>query len=246
MPALSAAQLVMLSCASQRDDGAVDPAQSRRGGAAKTVASLLLRNLLAEIESRPGMPVWRRSDTDEALSLVITTAGKLLIGIDEEAEGEEARGVQPATAGAEANLESPAQQDSEIAPTLDEAPSFSSEMSPRETGATAVASSLLETTATADMAVLQSPPARSGTKRALVIAMLSEGHGASLAEIIDATNWLPHTTRAALTVLRHQGYIIERFCDDEQKTRYRIVVARASADRPAVAENPAHEAAEAV
>lgn len=35
-----------------------------------------------------------------------------------------------------------------------------------------------------------------------VIALLSREQGATLAELIEATGWLPHTTRAALTGLR--------------------------------------------
>ena len=34
--------------------------------------------------------------------------------------------------------------------------------------------------------------------------------GASLAVMIEATGWLPHTTRAALTRLRQKGYAIEQ------------------------------------
>ncbi len=48
------------------------------------------------------------------------------------------------------------------------------------------------------------------TKSAAVIALLSRPDGATLAELIAATDWLPHTTRAALTGLRKKGYRIER------------------------------------
>lgn len=44
------------------------------------------------------------------------------------------------------------------------------------------------------------------TKRALVLNLLSRQQGATLAELIDATGWLPHTTRAALTGLRKKGH----------------------------------------
>jgi hypothetical protein len=47
---------------------------------------------------------------------------------------------------------------------------------------------------------------REGTKMARVIGLLQRGDGATLAELIAATNWLPHTTRAALTGLRKRGY----------------------------------------
>ncbi len=40
--------------------------------------------------------------------------------------------------------------------------------------------------------------------------------------MIEATNWLPHTTRAALTGLRKKGHEIERSKRDDT-TCYRIV-----------------------
>jgi hypothetical protein len=52
------------------------------------------------------------------------------------------------------------------------------------------------------------PPAR--TKTAEVLALLTRGEGATLAELVAATHWLPHTTRAALTGLRKKGHAIER------------------------------------
>jgi hypothetical protein len=51
---------------------------------------------------------------------------------------------------------------------------------------------------------------REGTKIAQVIGLLQRDHGATLDELIAATGWLPHTSRAALTGLRKRGYLIER------------------------------------
>ena len=41
-----------------------------------------------------------------------------------------------------------------------------------------------------------------------MIALLQRGDGATLAELVAATGWLPHTTRAALTGLRKRGYAV--------------------------------------
>ena len=49
---------------------------------------------------------------------------------------------------------------------------------------------------------------RGGTKIAQVIELLQRGDGATLAELVAATGWLPHTTRAALTSLRKRGYAV--------------------------------------
>jgi len=64
---------------------------------------------------------------------------------------------------------------------------------------------------------------RDGSKQALVISMLSKKGGASIDALIDATGWLPHTTRAALTGLRRRGFEIERSRDDDAPSVYRIV-----------------------
>ena len=50
--------------------------------------------------------------------------------------------------------------------------------------------------------------AKPQTKRALLISMLQREEGATLAQLVEATSWLPHTTRAALTGLRKKGHVI--------------------------------------
>jgi hypothetical protein len=51
---------------------------------------------------------------------------------------------------------------------------------------------------------------REGSKISKVVALLERDSGATLEELIAATGWLPHTSRAALTGLRKRGYAIER------------------------------------
>jgi len=52
------------------------------------------------------------------------------------------------------------------------------------------------------------------SKIAGVITLLERPAGATLLELVDATDWLPHTIRAAMTGLRHKGYAIERSSRD--------------------------------
>jgi hypothetical protein len=52
-------------------------------------------------------------------------------------------------------------------------------------------------------------PARGSTKQAIVIGLLQRQKGASLADLVAATGWLPHTTRAALTRLRQAGHVLD-------------------------------------
>jgi len=62
------------------------------------------------------------------------------------------------------------------------------------------------------------------SKTEAVLALLRRDGGATTAELIDATAWLPHTTRAALTGLRKKGHVIERTKRGDE-TCYRITAA---------------------
>jgi hypothetical protein len=63
---------------------------------------------------------------------------------------------------------------------------------------------------------------RSGSKQALIMKMLSRKAGATLEALVDATGWLPHTTRAALTGLRKRGYTVLLERQDGKPSHYRI------------------------
>ena len=71
---------------------------------------------------------------------------------------------------------------------------------------------------------------RPGSKRALIIELLRRNDGASLDELVAATGWLPHTSRAALTGLRHKGFVLEKSLRPDGKSIYRIAEA-ATEDR---------------
>ncbi len=86
-------------------------------------------------------------------------------------------------------------------------------------------------------------------KIAQVIALLEGPGGATLAELVAATGWLPHTTRAALTGLRkrrafNRSDMLERrrpvmhrwaaFLDGETETAAKVVsISRRKRDAPA-------------
>ena len=53
-------------------------------------------------------------------------------------------------------------------------------------------------------------PAPRITKSAMVLELLGREGGATLDELIAATGWLPHTTRAALTGLRKKGHTLTK------------------------------------
>lgn len=62
---------------------------------------------------------------------------------------------------------------------------------------------------------------KSGSKIEKVIVLMRRKNGASLDEMIKATGWLPHTTRAALSGLRKKGHRIVRTMDSDV-SRYTI------------------------
>jgi hypothetical protein len=175
MAKLTDTQLIVLSKAATRDDGAgTVPDRINKTAAAKISASLVARRLMREVRAKPGMPVWRQDENGRSISLVITKTGCDAIGV------EEASASRPQAASK-----------------------------------------------TGDEVIVEEKPSsaapRPGSKQALVVGMLAKEDGATLDALIEATGWLPHTTRAALTGLRKRGYSLERTRDGEKGSVYRIV-----------------------
>ncbi len=75
-----------------------------------------------------------------------------------------------------------------------------------------------------DRAALRVP--RSGTKISTVIEMLGRDMGATIDELVAATGWLPHTTRAALTGLRKRGFEIDRRKATDQHASAYVIAER--------------------
>lgn len=59
------------------------------------------------------------------------------------------------------------------------------------------------------------------TKRDTILVLLARPHGATLDEMVTATGWLPHTTRAMLTGLKKKGYALTSDKIDGVR-RYRV------------------------
>jgi hypothetical protein len=60
------------------------------------------------------------------------------------------------------------------------------------------------------------------TKAATVQKLLSRPKGATLAEIMEATGWLPHSARAFMTGLRKRGHNLVRECRTSGESTWRI------------------------
>lgn len=51
-------------------------------------------------------------------------------------------------------------------------------------------------------------PSKAPSKTTLVLDLLARPEGATIDQLVVATGWLPHTTRAALTGLKKKGHVI--------------------------------------
>jgi hypothetical protein len=65
-------------------------------------------------------------------------------------------------------------------------------------------------------------PASRITKAATVTKLLSRNRGATLPEIMSATNWQPHSSRAFLAGLRKRGLVLLREACKDGQTSWRI------------------------
>ncbi len=73
------------------------------------------------------------------------------------------------------------------------------------------------------------PPApRPGTKQALLIDLLKRKKGATIAEIVAATGWQPHSVRGAIsgTLKKRLGLMVTSEKPGDGPRRYRIVAAK--------------------
>lgn len=68
----------------------------------------------------------------------------------------------------------------------------------------------------------RSAPTNRTSKSAAVQKLLSRNKGATLAEIMTATSWQPHSTRAFLTGLRKKGIALLRETRTSGDTSWRI------------------------
>ena len=197
---LTDTQLVMLSAAARREDRCLTPPPSLRGPqTAKIGEKLIAAGLVREVKAKPSTPVWRRdAETGSAHALKLTAAGVKAIA----AEGDQTAEQQPQNEG-----------DPPLAPTRAAARAANSN---KERSAALSTPTPSTPTPSAPAARAQREP-RPNSKIAAVIAILTRPGGATLAEMIAATGWLPHTTRAALTGLRKRGYNIAIDRSDRQR-----------------------------
>ena len=175
MPKLTDTQLVILSTAAQRDDGAALPPPKSlkfQGGAVNPVLkSLLNKGLLDEQPAGHDAAAWRKSKDGQRLMLVITDAGRAAIGAEEDAR------IKPQPAPA-------------TAPTAKRSPDH---------GRSAAGSKRSTKSKSKPKATVSRASTRSGTKQALLVDLLRRKEGTTIAEVVKATGWQPHSVRGAIS-----------------------------------------------
>jgi hypothetical protein len=205
---LTDTQLIMLSAAAQRADHALEISPDADPVATeKMVAKLAGAGLIEEVEAGSTLPAWRRVE-EVGYALRITNEGLNAIGVDESAD-KAAEGQFSIQVAAAERRPAPSRKSRGAGPRKEAAKNSGK----RKQSTKAVTK--------ADRA--RSSKGRPGTKLDQVKALLARKRGASIAEMMEATSWLPHTTRAVLTGLRKKGFQIEREAIKDKPTIYRIV-----------------------
>ena len=90
-----------------------------------------------------------------------------------------------------------------------------------------------QSTATSPDEALAAPPLATSspkppTKAATMLNLLRRNEGATLKQLVMATGWLPHTTRAALTGIKRKGHVLSSEKVDGVRT-YRVAAGGPSA-----------------
>jgi len=197
MTKLTDTQLVILSTAAQREDGAALPLPKslKLKGAAvdKVLEALRGKGLLEEKPASREAIAWREGTDGRRTTLVITEAGLQAIGAD--------AGVAPKVASAGEPAGRPAKA--------------RAKRLPKRTGRKAAAGKPKGGSASST---------REGTKQALLIRLLERKSGASIEEIVEATGWQAHSVRGAIsgTLKKKLGMAVSSEKVDGRGRVYRI------------------------
>ena len=190
-PKLTDTQLVVLTQAAQHPRLALTiPPRLKGGAVSKVIGPLVAKGFVEEVEHAPDLPAYRTRE-DGGTALVITNAGLTAIGVEPKQAEEEHEELKPAR-----RLKAGAR--------------------PGKAADRAVGPKKAREAAQEPAKGSQPGVRREGTKQAQVIAMLERPGGATIAQIVEATGWLPHTVRGAIAGALKKRLGLEVTSDTEE------------------------------
>ena len=212
---LTAAQTAVLSAAVQRADGAIiSPARLKDNAASALRSGLIEKGLAREVRAKPGLPAWRQdAETGKSYTLLITKVGRAAAPVPKtempvaEQDGRSSTTAQVSDVRQRSETEISETVSAQTAP---DGSSASGGNHPQSSSAP------------------RASAPRPDTKLSGVITLLERETGATIDELIAATGWLPHTTRAAMTGLRKRGFAVTSERQHGAGTTYRIEPAPAA------------------
>lgn len=219
---VSKIQKELLLAAAQRKDRCIATSRSLAStGVSAAISDLIARGLIIEAVAKNDALVWRRDDNEgAAYGLRLTAAGRKLAAelaippdvAEGSEQGDAVRNFKAVGRILKARTRK-AINGEEVAEVVEPRildagrPAIAGFCDNRSTGGT--------------------PAPRKSTKASTLIELLSDGSGKSVQELAEAMNWLPHTTRAALTGLRKRGvHLLRERTEGAAVSVYRIESAR--------------------
>jgi hypothetical protein len=164
---LTDTQLVILSAAAQREDGAVLPLpkslKTNKAATAKVLKSLIARQLIEERPAGLDDEVWREEKDGTRLTLAVTDAGLDALGIVP--EGEEPK--KPPAERKKAGRASGSRKNGKVPARAKPDPKPSSK--------------------------------RPASKQAVIVDLMKRKGGATINELVAATDWQAHSVRGAIS-----------------------------------------------
>ena len=179
MAKLTDTQLTILSAACQREDRNIYPITSKLTGGAlgKVLNTLLAKSLIEEASAGRDQTVWRTDEDGSRLTLRSTHAACDALGIGE-------------PAGSPGPRSKTCKQGGDTAAPASKGPRRSAKGKAKAANARAAKR--------APAKPKGAPGTRIGTKQEKLIAMLRRKEGATVAEVVKALDWQPHTVRGAI------------------------------------------------